>query len=171
MSPPDPIPDKRLTMLYQYWLQRRGDRAMPARRDLDPVDIPTLLPHLMLAEVGDDVDFRYRLAGTAVTRAAGTELTGRSVASAGSDPDFRDRLLACLHRVAATSQPLYSQGPYPRVGKPDAQPWYVASVMLPLSEDGCTVNMILGAQVFTTNPLAPAAHAMDPTPAAYALQE
>ena len=153
-------------MLYQYWLVRRGERAMPARRDLDPVDIPTLLPHLVLAEAGDDVGFRYRLAGTAVTRAAGAELTGRPVASVGTDAVFRDRLLACLHQVAATSQPLYSQGPYPRAGKRDAEPWYVASVMLPLSEDGSTVNMVLVAQVFTTNPLPETAYAMAPSPVA-----
>jgi hypothetical protein len=50
-----------------YWDGARARRAMPRRRDLDPVEIPRLLPFVMLVDVlADPLDFRFRLIGTAV---------------------------------------------------------------------------------------------------------
>ena len=60
--------------LYRYWLAKRADRRMPARRDLDPCDIPKLLPYVMIVEKADD-RFRWRLVGSAVAREAGRDLT------------------------------------------------------------------------------------------------
>ncbi len=40
--------------LYAYWRATRGHRMMPARGDLNPGDIPTLLPHLILVDKVDD---------------------------------------------------------------------------------------------------------------------
>jgi hypothetical protein len=31
-----------LRILWSYWNERRGSRAMPSRKDIDPVDIPAL---------------------------------------------------------------------------------------------------------------------------------
>jgi hypothetical protein len=31
-----------LRALWSYWNERRGRRAMPSRKDIDPVDIPAL---------------------------------------------------------------------------------------------------------------------------------
>jgi hypothetical protein len=36
--------------LYAYWFSKRGSRSMPARGDVNPVDIPLLLPYLILVE-------------------------------------------------------------------------------------------------------------------------
>jgi hypothetical protein len=47
----------------------------PARSDLDPADIPALLPYMMLVEKVDD-HFRWRLVGTAAVREIGRDLTG-----------------------------------------------------------------------------------------------
>jgi hypothetical protein len=53
---------------------------MPARRDLDPGDIPALLPYLMIVDKVDD-GFRYRLVGTATAREIGHDPTGSIVGS------------------------------------------------------------------------------------------
>ena len=43
-----------LSALFRYWEKKRGGRAMPARRDIDPIEMgPKLLPHLMLCELSD----------------------------------------------------------------------------------------------------------------------
>ena len=55
--------------LYRYWDGRRNGRRMPARRDIDPADIPGLLPHVSLIHKPDG-QFRFRLVGSA----AGTTL-------------------------------------------------------------------------------------------------
>ena len=54
--------------LWSYWTARCGARLMPRRADIDPVDIPLLLPHLLLLETDEQKRFRYRLVGTAIDR-------------------------------------------------------------------------------------------------------
>ncbi|WP_176758546.1 PAS domain-containing protein [Limimonas halophila] len=74
---PRDIPEARLSEFYRYWHARRcGTGEWPRRRDLDPADIPALLPNLMLVEVHGE-RYRYRLVGTAVTDALGMDPTGR----------------------------------------------------------------------------------------------
>ncbi len=59
-----PAPVDRHLDLYGYWLERRGSRAMPARRDIDPVgSIPHLIASLLIVERAGD-QFRARLAGS-----------------------------------------------------------------------------------------------------------
>lgn len=57
--------DQRLHQLHAYWKSRCRDRQMPSRSDIDPIDVPTLLPCIFLVDVlNDPRDFRFRLAGT-----------------------------------------------------------------------------------------------------------
>lgn len=61
-----------------HWLDLCGDRAMPPRSALDPLEIRQLLPHIVLIDVmREPVRFRYRLIGTFVTGLAGRDATGR----------------------------------------------------------------------------------------------
>ncbi|MBI4724573.1 MAG: PAS domain-containing protein [Rhodomicrobium sp.] len=70
--------------LYDYWRTCAQARPLPSRYDIDPVDIPHLLPGLSLLDVGQDLDaLRYRLAGTRVREIYGTEITGRAVFDTG----------------------------------------------------------------------------------------
>src|SRR3546814_12310908 len=58
-------PDTKLRRLYEYWCSRCQGGALPSRRDIDPLDIPDLLPNLFLLDViGDAEDFVFRLAGS-----------------------------------------------------------------------------------------------------------
>ena len=67
-----------LAKLWTYWQAKRGARSMPRRSDIDPAEIAPLLPHLQLVERIDG-RYRYRLCGTAISDAYGSELTGRFV--------------------------------------------------------------------------------------------
>lgn len=65
------------TRLLAAWARLRGDRPAPARHDLDLKQIAPLLPGLFIAErraAGQPL--AWRLAGTAVCRLFGRELTG-----------------------------------------------------------------------------------------------
>jgi hypothetical protein len=53
---------------------------MPARSDLNPGDIPKLLPYLMIIDKNDD-RLRWRLVGTAAVREIGRDPTGSIVGS------------------------------------------------------------------------------------------
>ena len=64
--------------LHDYWSAKRGLRGMPGRDDIDPAEIKTLLPHVLIADlVGDAPRVRYRLVGTRVAAASGFDFTGR----------------------------------------------------------------------------------------------
>src|SRR5215469_7787297 len=66
--------------LYGYWRSCAGSKPVASRYDIDPVDIPHLLPGLSLLDAAGELDtLRYRLAGTRVREIYGTEITGRAV--------------------------------------------------------------------------------------------
>jgi len=138
MLPDNPI----LQDLWSYWAARRGTRRMPCRADIDPMAIPHLLPHLLLIEMMEDSRFRVRLAGTAIVESYGEELTGRFV-----DELFTParRAVALRHYVLAfdSARPIAACNRYTNVRGTELA---ASRVILPLSEDGESVNMLLIGQ-------------------------
>ena len=66
--------------IYEYWDRKRGDRRMPARRDIDPTEFVPHLPGIMLVDVvADERRYVYRLVGTREVEARGRNPTGRPV--------------------------------------------------------------------------------------------
>src|SRR4051812_30788694 len=74
------LQDPVLVLGYDYWRAKRASRTMPRRSDIDPAEIPSLLPNVLITEMLEDgTRYRYRLAGSAVTEAFGRSLTGQYV--------------------------------------------------------------------------------------------
>lgn len=68
----------KLLNLLDLWMQRCGDRPLPARGDFAIEDLRPWLGHLALIEVGGTpARFRVRLAGTILTAYEGQDDTGR----------------------------------------------------------------------------------------------
>ena len=85
------IASARLRQLHDYWNQRRAGRRMPARADIDPLDIPRLLPNLLLIDVETGSGrLKVRVAGTHVVEMYGSDYTGRYL----DEIDFGDRRAA-----------------------------------------------------------------------------
>jgi hypothetical protein len=57
------LPDAHLRKALAYWLRKCGERHMPRRADIDPVEMPELLPYVRLADVVAPGQYRYRLVG------------------------------------------------------------------------------------------------------------
>src|SRR5258706_16250581 len=98
--------------LYRYWLAKRGSRPMPARSDINPGDIPALLPYLGLVNkvVGQ---FRWRLTGTGVADKIGRNLTGTVVGShANNAPESVAALQSIFERTFASAHPVFATGEY-----------------------------------------------------------
>ncbi len=123
----------------RYWQRMRGDRALPSRRDLDPTEIPSLLPFVMLVDVEPEpLDFRFRLIGGAVQRIIERDTQRRRFSSipfmAEGNPIWTD-----YARVVNERRPLISDLTY--VGN-DRSVRRLRHCLMPLSNDGSNVNMI-----------------------------
>jgi hypothetical protein len=136
--------DPRLHKVFDYWQQKRGARAMPARRDIEPTELVAVLPHLMLVDVEEGPRFRYRLFGTAVAEAFGSDPTNRFIdeVMVGAYKGF---LLGLYNDLLVSKKPVYSTSIYG--GQHEGQLW-TQRLMLPLSSDGTNVDKVLAIQVF-----------------------
>jgi hypothetical protein len=63
---------------YSYWRSKLIDGRLPRRSDINPIDIPRLMPHAVMLDVKrePEFDFRYRLIGTYVAEHLYTDHTG-----------------------------------------------------------------------------------------------
>lgn len=179
------IADPLLLDLYRYWLARRGARFAPARRDIDPLDLPRLLPYLLLTDVVTQVGpegpwrrYRYRLVGTEVERHFGRTKGGQWIDEL-MHGSYRAYVLDLYERLIASRGPVYSQSIYGRLGRERRAGMVTRRLMLPLSSDGETIDMVLSGQTFVQlgsgtvatvlavqeafEPLAPAVRPDDPS--------
>ena len=138
------VPEQR--QLYDYWLSCGGGKPMPCRSDINPADIPRLLPFVSLIEVAEDVKHsRVRLAGTRLRDVFDREITGLTI----DDLDLgakRDYWLAAYRHTAFDGKPTQGIVRGPRVNKEHLVQYWLR---LPLAAaDGRGVRMVLGLDYF-----------------------
>jgi hypothetical protein len=141
-----PISDGRLQAAFDYWRRIAAGKVLPRRRDLDPIDIPRLLPHVMLIEVHPDGRYRYRLIGTANAQEQGMNATGLFVDEALKG-EYKAHVLRLYDECVRTRRPLYSESLF-LSSAGGAIERYTKVLFMPLSDDGTTVNQVFVAQVF-----------------------
>ena len=127
--------------MYNYWLARCGNRTMPARADIDPVEMPNrLLPGICIVDVvADERRYVYRLVGTGDAEVRGNDPTGKSVSEGFFGPSAADAL-SCYDKVVETRAPLLDPTPF---AAPSGKWINEETLFLPLSDDGLVVNKIL----------------------------
>ena len=142
-----PIGDPRLQEAYDYWRHKAASRGMPSRLDIDPTEMPRLLPHLMLVDVMPARQYRYRLIGTEIAAAQGLNATGRYVHEMLKDDDYRAYVLDLYDAIVRERRAIYTESIF-LSARQGATERNTKRLMLPLSSDGETVNMVLVVQVF-----------------------
>lgn len=151
MSFVDSIDDPLHRQMFGYWQQKRGTRRMPSRADIDPTEIPRLLPNLLISEhvaEGGIERWRYRLAGTAVAAAFGRNPTGHYIdeLTEGAYREFIER----IHRVVREEErALFCASEYMGAR---AQRMSAKRLLLPLTTDGRQVDQIITLLVFRLGP-------------------
>jgi hypothetical protein len=136
----DAIEHPKLRRLYDYWDGKRAGREMPARADLDPLDMTFVIGNMILVDVlpENPVRFRIRLHGTNLSQRIGFELTGKMLDEL---PQVEFRKFA----QESFTQTVEQRGP--RHGRRDrvldGRVARYEAVLLPLSSDGETVDRIL----------------------------
>jgi len=148
----EPELDSRLRDLLAYWRDKcasHGDgRRFPARADIDPLDLRSLLGNINLIDVvrpdpitGDmPIRFRYRLFGSEFVFYHGGDLTGVWVDEI-PNPVYREQLNA-LYMVVV------NKGATPMVSYDyllESRRHRFQAIILPLASDGETVDMILSS--------------------------
>lgn len=128
-----------LAGLWDYWHSKRRGRLLPARRDIDPTEIPNLLPHLQLIDRTEDAEFRYRLTGTAVVDAFGSDPRGRLIKDV-LPPARLEPARRHLSTVWSTGRPIWTRGRYTT---PFGAEQVATRVVLPLADDGRAVCVVV----------------------------
>ncbi len=126
--------------VYDYWSRKRGDRRMPARADIDPLEIKSVLPQVVLIDVQrQPLDFRFRLAGTRSYDIFGFDLTGRSVREI-EPRDWSEGIWKSFSELARTGEPQHVRLDFCTT---EGYARSFSVLRLPLGDDGITVDRIL----------------------------
>lgn len=140
------IKSERLQLLYDYWLGiRPTPELLPGRVHLDPLDIPAILPWIILFDIGQGpADTRYRLIGTRIVERVGRDFTGRLLSEGYWGYDT-SKVLEDYWAVAQAGRPeLWRRRLVNREGMPQAYDY----LLLPLAADGRRVDLLLAAVAF-----------------------
>jgi hypothetical protein len=127
---------------YGYWTAKCTGGRLPGRADIRPEEMRHLLPWVFLVDVeADPVRFRYRLVGSEITRLAGVEYTGAAINEAEFGPHWR-RVFDDYLAVVRSGVPGYVDGSA-RWGAREFL--HHERIVMPLSSDGTTIDMLFGA--------------------------
>jgi hypothetical protein len=145
LDDPATICDSRLLGLFHYWHGKCQGRAMPARRDIDPIEMKPWLGNLLLVEFPPDpMQYRIRLDGVNLVEFYSSSREGKGVEAMTSEEERRI-VLPQYMTVLEEKQPAYYEAEFvTSEGIVTAQ----RKLLLPLSEDGTRVNMVLGGIYF-----------------------
>ena len=132
-----------LKRLLAYWQEHCGTRAFPRRADVDPIDFRFMLDRIALTEVHEPLDhgplrYRLRLVGSYWYRLLGFELTGTWM---HDFPSANQRKLTedFYGALIEGGQPRFAQ----RDMIVDDRLLHYEIMLLPLSEDGSRISMIM----------------------------
>jgi hypothetical protein len=130
--------DSKLRELWVYWLSRRPENSLPGRRDIDPLDIPRLMPYVALVDIlRDPLDYRYRLTGTKFVEMIGHDRTGMRAREIFTGP-LLETTVALIGRLIESGAPLAFEG---RLFWIDKAYYRFQTLILPLAADGKMVDM------------------------------
>jgi len=144
--------DPPLQEIYNYWHSLLGGRRMPARKDVDPVQIPRYLSDLMLIDVQNDPRrFRYRLIGTRIVSASAEDRTGQFFDDVYFFKHYPETF-EHYNLVVDNAAPHLSLEPFRNYSNNTS--YQAKRLILPLANDGETVDMLMVYFHFTTGPFA-----------------
>ena len=131
-----------LNELLDYWASLCRGEAFPRREDLDPVDIPQLLPAVFLVQVpkAETEDYVFRLAGEEVCAVHGQPLRGKTVAHIMC-PETADVVRAQYTEMAKDPRPRFIRF---RMPTGQGRYWDYERALLPCCDDTGQVTVLLG---------------------------
>jgi hypothetical protein len=143
---PDIVSSPKVLAFYEFWRSRcRGD-AIPAKPDMDPVEMGPFLANLVLSEVlYAPLDFKYRIIGEEIISRLGN-MTGRRVREMALI-NVTSSAYQNYCAVVEARRPQFLEGEAVTAFKKD-RPYLMSRVHCPLSSDGQTVDFIISCLTF-----------------------
>ena len=133
--------------LDTYWTGLREDGRIPHRAAIDPTKMPPrLLPWLFLMDVlrdGDELDYRYRLAGTSNVELVGRDPTGQ-LASEIFAAEERAFIMDTFHITVRQAKPTFWRAGVPHDERDFTQ---IMRGLFPLAGDDGAVSALICAAV------------------------
>jgi len=137
------IRNRQLHILLGHYLEARGAKRMPSRRDIDALKLGPVLPIIWVNEYEPAAGtFRYRLAGEEVNEVFSVRMTGRLLSDFVTLPERFKATNESFLKVIREEVALFASGPVYRCADRIALGERLA---LPLSSDGVTADGIIGA--------------------------
>ena len=136
------VRNRALHHLVTWWFDKCGERLMPALCDIEPAEIRSVLANIWLCDyVPQSGRFRYRLAGEEINDFWGFNLSGKYLdeivpAERLASVTKKYRMALELPAIVYDRACLSLTEEITRNGE---------RIVLPLSDDGRTVNALLGA--------------------------
>jgi hypothetical protein len=128
-----------------YWNSKRIGPAPPDRDSFDPLEVPRLLPHLMLKDVRRDPwDFRYRVVGTIVREHSRDNWTDKWMSEVAGQGEG-SKVFGVMRWVSEQREPAIFRPPY--VG-PHKEFKYCEAAVLPWCSREGLVDRVLVAVDF-----------------------
>jgi hypothetical protein len=147
------IADERLRRLAAYWYSKRGTLKATRRIDIDPLEMPWILPFAWLYDHEPDTGrFRCRLAGESVREGYPLNIIGLYLDEFLGATDWA--AVKVTHgKIIGMPAIGHSRG---RVYRPQlGRTGHVERLILPLSdESGTRITMVFGATIYTVGPSA-----------------
>ncbi len=137
--------------MLAYWQEKRGNRRCPDKADIDPADIPRLIPDIVLIDAAPDGgEVRYRLAGARATEMMGREVRGRSLRELHgntTDPAVLREMQRVEAEFAWIARELVGGFRTTTLAVPGREHVQSARIALPFSEHGGHARHIVMAMV------------------------
>lgn len=138
------ITSARVAELHRYWLSKCRGGVLPPRSAIDPVEIPRLLPFLVIAEIeSSPMRIRYRLVGTQVVEDNGADFTNLYLEDCGFavEPLLRE----CYRQLVETRAPVFAYYEWHKeqLGSAKGSVGANETGFFPLSSDGTTIDLVI----------------------------
>lgn len=139
------VRDLQLRDLYAYWQTMRGDRRIPPRSAFDPVQVPRLLPNLILLDVEPETRrLIVRVLGTRVASIYGRDYTGQYLDEIYFGPN-NTSVLDDYGTCAQDGIPVLRERNFRNVRD---VVYRMERLILPFSDDGQVVNKLISGLHF-----------------------
>ena len=133
--------DPEMRWMMDYWVSKRGNRQIPLRADIDPLDFYKFWPTIYLLE-GDKLEDLYiKVAGTAYRSLYGYEVTGKRIIDIIPEelaPKVIEDYIVCIKERV----PVYMESDM--TWREKNAPVFYHRILLPFGKNTSNVEYILG---------------------------